>query len=75
MIEFVKFKEKHVKTIDRNPNFVLIGHDIDGYVNVDTVYYQNYEAVKRELHKTLRKIRFEEVWWIIRSKLTPLIRL
>jgi hypothetical protein len=30
MIEFVKFTEKHVKTIDRNSNFVLIGHNIDG---------------------------------------------
>lgn len=65
MIEFVKFKEKHIKTIDRNSIFVLIGHNIDGFVNVGTVNYQNYEAVKRELHNILRNIRCEGEWDLI----------
>ena len=62
MINIYPTKKVYCKTLDKFSKFVLIGNDIDGFVNVNIVEFSNFEEVKSKLPKVLMNLRYEGEW-------------
>ena len=52
----------YCKTLDKFSKFVLIGNNIDGFVNVNIVEFGNFEEVKFNLPGILGNLRYEGEW-------------
>jgi len=55
-------KELRYKSFNRFSKFVLIGNNVDGYVNVDFIEFQNFEEVKKLLPPVIKSLKFEGEW-------------
>ena len=61
MINIYPSKMLYCKTLDKFSKFVLIGNNIDGFVNVNIVEFGNFEEVKFNLPGILGNLRYEEI--------------
>ncbi|GEM_PF-4974528 len=62
MINIYPTKKVYCKTLDKFSKFVLIGNNIDGFVNVNIVEFANFEEVKFNLPRILMNLRYEGEW-------------
>jgi hypothetical protein len=56
------FKEVKYKSFNRFSKFVLIGNNIDGFVNIKLVEFKNFEEVKKKLPSIINALNFEGEW-------------
>ncbi|WP_035759217.1 hypothetical protein [Flavobacterium tegetincola] len=54
--------QSYKRTIDYNSNFVLIGNNIDGSVDVDLIRFNNFEEVKLKLKSILVNLECFGEW-------------
>jgi hypothetical protein len=55
-------KELRCKSLNRFSKFVLIGNNIDGFVNIDVVEFENFDEVKMKLPSIVKSLKFEGEW-------------
>jgi len=55
-------KELRYKSLNRFSKFVLIGNNIDGFVNIDVVEFENFDEVKMKLPSIVKSLKFEGEW-------------
>jgi len=56
------YKKLVYKSFNRFSNFALIGNDIDGFINIDIVKFENFEEVKENLPLMINSLKFEGEW-------------
>jgi hypothetical protein len=62
MISYNITKELRYKSFNRFSKFALIGNDVDGFVNVRIVEFDNFEEVKKKLPSIIKSLKFEGEW-------------
>jgi|SRR5690554_6657743 len=62
MISNYTTKELRYKSFNRFSKFVLIGNNVDGYINVNLIEFDNFEKVKKELPHIINTLYFEGEW-------------
>ena len=63
MSEIISYTaQSYKRTIDCNSNFVLIGNNIDGSVDVDIINFNDFEEVKSKLLNILVNIEYCGEW-------------
>lgn len=55
-------KEIRYKSFNRFSKFALIGNNVDGFVNVRIVEFENFEEVKKKLPSIIKSLKFEGEW-------------
>ena len=55
-------EKSYTRTIDKNAKFILIGNNIDGFVNFKFCEFENFEDVKTKLPKILYELQGEGEW-------------
>jgi hypothetical protein len=65
MSEIISFSERDFKrTIDVNAKFLLIGNNIDGYVDIDQIIFHSFDELKAKLPQILIKLECSGEWEI-----------
>jgi hypothetical protein len=63
MSETISLSEQNYKrSLDLNSKFLIIGNNIDGYVNIDIEEFDNFEDLKHKLPGLLTKINCSGEW-------------
>lgn len=65
MVTTCQFKKTQRKTVNRFSRFLLIGNNIDGFVNVDLIVFENFQEVKSLLPNIIENMKFEGEWTLI----------
>ena len=47
---------------DKSSRFILIGNNIDGFVNFDMMEFENFDAVKFLFPNIIKNLQFEGEW-------------
>jgi hypothetical protein len=59
---YLNNKTKTFVGFDRFSSFVLIGNNIDGFVNVDVITFNNYEEAMKVLPGIFNTLEFAGEW-------------
>ena len=62
MITTYQFKNYQKKVFNKFSKFILIGNNIDGFVNVDMIEFDNFDAVKSMLPNIIKNLHYEGEW-------------
>lgn len=62
MVTIYTTKELKYKSFNKFSRFVLIGNNIDGYVDVDMIEFEDFEDVKSRLSDIIESINFAGEW-------------
>jgi len=62
MINLYSTKRFTIKTIDLFSKFVLIGNNIDGFVDVGLREFENFEDVKSRLPNIIKNLNYAGEW-------------
>jgi hypothetical protein len=62
MITICQFKKFTKKSFNKFSKFVLMGNNIDGFVNVDIIEFENFEVVKSQLPNIIKNLKNEGEW-------------
>jgi hypothetical protein len=62
MITIYQTKKLLKKSFNKFSKFVLIGNDIDGFVNVDIIEFENFDSVKSYLPNIIKNLNYAGEW-------------
>lgn len=75
MITICQFKTYQKKVFNKFSRFALIGNIIDGFVNVNIIEFENYDAVKSLLPNIIKNLIFEGEWKLILYQISGPLRI
>ena len=62
MITTCQFKIYQKKVFNKFSRFILIGNNIDGFVNFDMMEFDNFDAVKSIFPNIIKNLQYEGEW-------------
>ncbi len=71
MSQLIKITEQNFKRkININAKFLLIGNNIDGYVDIDQVLFNNFDELKTKLPQIMIKLECSGEWELALYQIT-----